>query len=58
MSRPKESPAASPKVTEAHATLLSDVRQIIDTARANAVRSVDFNRVQVYWNLGRRIFEE
>ena len=38
--------------------LLSDVRQIIDTARANAVRSVDFNRVMMYWNLGRRIFEE
>ena len=58
MSRPKESPATSPKVTEAHATLLSDARQIIDNARANAVRSVDFNRVQMYWNLGRRIFEE
>ena len=38
--------------------LLSDVRQIIDTARANAVRSVDFNRVMMYWNLGRRIFAE
>ena len=39
-------------------TLLNDARQIIDTARANAVRSVDFNRVMMYWNLGRRIFEE
>ena len=29
-----------------------------DTARANAVRSVDFNRVIMYWNLGKRIFEE
>ena len=38
--------------------LLSEVRQIIDTARANAVRSVDFSRVTMYWNLGRRIFEE
>ena len=38
--------------------LLSDARQIIDTARANAVRSVDFNRVMMYWNLGKRIFEE
>lgn len=38
--------------------LLSDVRKIIDNARANAVRSVDFSRVQMYWNLGRRIFEE
>ena len=39
-------------------SLLADARQIIDTARANAVRSVDFNRVMMYWNLGRRIFEE
>src|SRR5574344_1808066 len=38
--------------------LLTDVRQIINTARATAVRSVDFCRVQMYWNLGRRIFEE
>ena len=38
--------------------LLSDIKQIIDTARANAVRSVDFSRVTMYWNLGRRIFEE
>ena len=38
--------------------LLADARQIIDTARANAVRSVDFNRVMMYWNLGRRVFEE
>lgn len=39
-------------------TLLADARRIIDSARANAVRSVDFNRVMMYWNLGRRIFEE
>ena len=38
--------------------LLADARLIIDTARANAVRSVDFNRVMMYWHLGRRIFEE
>ena len=35
-----------------------DVRQIIETARKNAVHSVDFCRVQMYWNLGKRIFEE
>lgn len=38
--------------------ILSDARKIIDSARTNAVRSVDFCRVQMYWNLGRRIFEE
>ena len=39
-------------------TLYSDVRQIIETSRNNAVRSVDFCRVQMYWQLGQRIFEE
>lgn len=38
--------------------LYNDIRKIIEDARANAVRSVDFCRVQMYWNLGRRIFEE
>ncbi len=38
--------------------LIEDARTIIENARANAVRSVDFCRVQMYWNLGRRIFEE
>ena len=39
-------------------SLIQDLRQIIETARANAVHSVDFCRVQMYWNLGQRIFEE
>ena len=38
--------------------LYQDARQIIEDARKNAVRSVDFNRVLMYWNLGHRIFEE
>ncbi|MDO5577406.1 MAG: PDDEXK nuclease domain-containing protein [Fibrobacter sp.] len=38
--------------------LIDDARKIIETSRSNAVRSVDFCRVQMYWNLGRRIFEE
>ena len=45
-------------VMTAESGLLSDARKIIDAARANAVRSVDFNRVMMYWNLGKRIFEE
>ena len=40
------------------AKLVQDAKQIIETARKNAVRSVDFCRVQMYWNLGKRIFEE
>ena len=35
-----------------------EIRHIIETARTNAIRSVDFNRVQMYWLLGKRIFEE
>ncbi len=38
--------------------LVSDAKGIIESARANAVRSVDFCRVQMYWKLGQRIFEE
>lgn len=38
--------------------ILKDARFIIETARSNAVHSVDFCRVQMYWNLGRRILEE
>lgn len=37
--------------------LFEDVRSIIEEARANAVRSVDFNRVLMYWKTGRRVFE-
>ncbi|MCI5815033.1 MAG: PDDEXK nuclease domain-containing protein [Bacteroidales bacterium] len=39
-------------------TLYSDVRQIFETSRIHAVRSVDFCRVQMYWHLGQRIFKE
>lgn len=39
-------------------SLHQEIRQIINNARSNAVRSVDFCRVQMYWNIGRRIVEE
>ena len=38
--------------------LVSEIRSIIELARTNAVRSVDFCRVQMYWQIGRRIVEE
>ena len=38
--------------------LLRDIRDIIDAARMQAVRSIDFSRVQMYWQMGKRIFEE
>ena len=39
-------------------TLYVDVKKIIESARGNAVRTVEFCRVQMYWHLGKRIFEE
>ena len=39
-------------------TLINEIRSIIESARSNAVRSVDFCRVQMYWQIGRRIVEE
>lgn len=38
--------------------LVSEIRSIIESARTNAVRSVDFCRVQMYWQIGRRIVED
>ena len=38
--------------------LYSEVKNIIMSARQNAVRSVDFCRVQMYWKIGRRILDE
>lgn len=38
--------------------LYQDVKNIIEEARANAARSVDFNRVLMYWHTGRRVLEE
>lgn len=37
---------------------IQEIKDIILTARTNAVRSVDFCRVQMYWQMGQRIFEE
>ena len=45
-------------MTALRSQFVSDIRTIIDGARRQAVRSVDFARVQMYWHMGRRIFEE
>lgn len=37
---------------------VNEIKQIINTARTQAVRSVDTCRVQMYWAIGRRIFEK
>ena len=38
--------------------LLSEIKAIIAEAKERAIRSVDFARVMMYWNIGRKIFEE
>ena len=50
-----ENPVITYKKTS---NIIDDARTIINRARSSAVRSVDFCRVQMYWNLGKRIFEE
>lgn len=37
---------------------ISGIKAIIDEARSNAVRSVDFCRVRMYWAIGQRIAEK
>lgn len=37
---------------------VNDIKTIINTARTNAVRSVAFCRVQMYWAIGQRIVEK
>ena len=44
--------------TESMQSLVGEIKQIINDARAHAVRSVDFCRVQMYWAIGQRIVEK
>lgn len=39
-------------------SFVQDIKLIIGQARTQAVRSVEFHRVEMYWKLGERIFEE
>ena len=39
-------------------SIISDIKKIIGQSKENAIRSVDFARVQMYWLIGKRIFEE
>jgi hypothetical protein len=38
--------------------LLSQIQEIIIQAREKAIRSVDYERVLMYWQIGNKIFEE
>ena len=46
------------KVQETNPSFLADMRNIIMEAQNNAVRSVEFTRLVMYWHLGERIFIE
>jgi hypothetical protein len=37
---------------------VNDICNIITTSKVNAIRSVDFTRVMMYWKLGERIVVE
>ena len=39
-------------------SFVHDIKTIIGQARAQALRSVEFHRVEMYWKLGERIFNE
>lgn len=48
----------SNKDIQLHDNFVSDIKNIITAARNSAIRSVDFERVRMYWRLGERIFVE
>ncbi len=39
-------------------SFIEDIKRIIEQAKENAIRSVDYQRVLMYWNIGKRILEE
>ena len=39
-------------------TFYTDIREIIISARENAIRGVEYMRLMMYWRLGERIFIE
>lgn len=38
--------------------LTDDVKNLIATSQQKAIRAIDFERVLLYWNIGKRIYEE
>lgn len=48
----------SSNIQKLSTAFVQDVKDIIGQARAQTVRSVEFQRVEMYWSLGERIFNE
>lgn len=38
--------------------ILDDIKSIIYSSRLNAYKAVNWERTLMYWNIGKRIFEE
>jgi len=45
-------------VTKTTAALVSEIREIVRTARTKAFQAVNFAMVETYWLIGKRIVEE
>jgi hypothetical protein len=43
---------------EMNKSLIHEIKSIILQSREQAVRTIDHARVLMYWNIGKRIFEE
>jgi hypothetical protein len=43
---------------EFNTSLASEIKALILQSREQAIRAVDHTRVLLYWNIGKRIFEE
>ncbi|MDD2789381.1 MAG: DUF1016 N-terminal domain-containing protein [Sulfurimonas sp.] len=39
-------------------TLSDDIKTLITTSQQIAIRAIDFERVLLYWNIGKRIYDE
>jgi predicted nuclease of restriction endonuclease-like (RecB) superfamily len=46
------------KIQAQTTNLTDDIKNLIATAQEKAVRAVDYQRVLLYWSIGKRIFEE
>jgi len=45
-------------IKKINSSFVNEIKTIINLAQTNAVRSVEFHRVEMYWKLGERIFTE
>jgi len=46
------------KIKHIRPAFVKQIKNIIESAQQNALRAIDFQRVLMYWNIGKNIFEE